>query len=86
MLQSFIMLPLQGIKVLDFTQAVGGPFGAMILGDMGAEVIKIEPLTGDHFRQAINGGLSLAVNCNKRSLAIDLRTPKAKEIIFKLNF
>ncbi|KFI38221.1 hypothetical protein HY02_05495 [Peptococcaceae bacterium SCADC1_2_3] len=78
------MQPLEGIKVLDFTQAAGGPFGGMILGDMGADVIKVEPPSGDHFRPMMGGAWSVVVNRNKRGLAIDLRTPEAKEIIFKL--
>jgi crotonobetainyl-CoA:carnitine CoA-transferase CaiB-like acyl-CoA transferase len=78
------MLPLEGIKVLDFTQAAAGPFGAMILGDMGAEVVKIEPLTGDHFRPVMKGAWAAVVNRNKRSLAIDLRQEESKEIIYKL--
>ncbi|HAG09613.1 MAG TPA: formyl-CoA transferase [Desulfotomaculum sp.] len=78
------MQPLEGIKVLDFTQAAGGPFGGMILGDMGAEVIKVEPPSGDHFRPTMGGAWSVVVNRNKRGLAIDLRTPEAKEVIFRL--
>jgi len=78
------MLPLEEIKVLDFTQAAGGPFGGMMLADMGADVIKIEPLTGEHFRPMMGGAWSVVVNRNKRGLAIDLRTPEAKDIIFKL--
>ena len=42
--------PLDGIKVIEFTQIIAGPFGGMLLSDMGAEVIKIEPLEGDPWR------------------------------------
>lgn len=79
-----MMLSLEGIKVVDFTQAAAGPFCGMLLGDMGAEVIKVEPLTGDHFRAMFKGFWAAAINRNKRSLAIDLRSPKGKEIAKKL--
>jgi len=78
------MLPLEGLRILDFTQAAGGPFGSMTLADMGADVIKVEPLTGDHFRPMMGGAWSVVVNRNKRGLAIDLRNPEAKEVIFRL--
>lgn len=79
-----MMLSLEGIKVVDFTQAAAGPFCGMLLGDMGAEVIKVEPLTGDHFRAMFKGFWAAAINRNKRSLAVDLRSPEGKEIARKL--
>lgn len=78
------MLSLDGIKVVDFTQAAAGPFCAMLLGDMGADVVKVEPLTGDHFRAMLKGFWAAAINRNKRSLAVDLRSPEGKEIARKL--
>lgn len=78
------MPPLDGIKVLDFTQAAGGPFGGQLLGDMGADVIKIEPLTGDHFRHMLGGAWTAAINRNKRGIAVDLKKPEGKEIILKM--
>jgi crotonobetainyl-CoA:carnitine CoA-transferase CaiB-like acyl-CoA transferase len=78
------MLSLEGIKVVDFTQAAAGPFGAMLLGDMGADVIKVEPLTGDHFRAMFKGIWASSVNRNKRGIAVDLRSPEGKEIAMKL--
>lgn len=78
------MLSLEGIKVVDFTQAAAGPFGAMLLGDMGADVIKVEPLTGDHFRAMFKGIWASSINRNKRSIAVDLRSPEGKEIARKL--
>ena len=51
-------LPLKGIKVADFTQVIAGPACSMLLADMGAEVIKIEPLTGDFWRKTVKDPLS----------------------------
>jgi crotonobetainyl-CoA:carnitine CoA-transferase CaiB-like acyl-CoA transferase len=71
--------PLSGIKVLDLTQALAGPFGSMILADLGAEVIKIEPPSGDLTRTTpphYIAGSSLyfiANNRNKRSVVLDLK-------------
>jgi crotonobetainyl-CoA:carnitine CoA-transferase CaiB-like acyl-CoA transferase len=77
------VLPLEGIRVIDFTAAGAGPCCTMLLGDFGAEVIKIEPPEGDHSRIwgtthfGNNGefsGLYLAVNRNKSSVVLDLKT------------
>ncbi len=82
--------PLKGIKVLDLTQAMAGPMATMLLGDLGAEIIKIEPPTGDQSRSwappSINGisAYFLSVNRNKRSLSLDLKEPKGLEILKKL--
>ena len=88
------MLPLEGIKVIDFTTWVFAPAGAAMLGDWGADVIKIEdPATGDPQRNILSvAGLEVPEvnfpweldNRNKRSMAIDLRTEKGKEILYKL--
>lgn len=85
---------LEGIKVLDFTHLLQGPFATQMLGDMGADVVKIERKgSGDSYRQWtflnswIGGSESpcfLAFNRNKRSLALDLKAPEAKEIIYQL--
>jgi formyl-CoA transferase len=80
-------LPLHGIRVLDLTRALAGPFCAMILGDLGADVIKVEDLpTGDLIRNSppFHEGEStyfLSVNRNKRSIAIDFRKPGALELL-----
>ncbi|MEJ1978677.1 MAG: CoA transferase [Acetobacteraceae bacterium] len=85
------MLPLDGLKVVDFSQGVAGPFGAMLMGDFGAEVIKIEPLGGDWSRTMgarvgdTESATYLAINRNKRSIAIDLKDSRclgvAKELV-----
>ncbi len=73
-------LPLEGIRILDLSQALAGPYCTMLLGDLGADVIKIEPPgTGDHARQwgppFVNGESSyfMSVNRNKRSVVLDLK-------------
>ncbi|WP_282160990.1 CaiB/BaiF CoA transferase family protein [Ulvibacterium marinum] len=85
---------LEGVKVLDFSQLLQGPFATQMMGDLGADVIKIERNgSGDIYRgmtffnQWIAGDESpcfMAWNRNKRSLAIDIKSPQGKEIIYKL--
>lgn len=83
--------PLAGIRVLDITRALSGPFCTMILGDLGADVIKVEvPGRGDegrHWGPPFAGGAGpnyLGFNRNKRSVEIDLRTPEGQELVRKL--
>src|SRR5579875_650488 len=82
--------PLQGLKVLDFTQAMAGPFATMLLGDLGCDVIKVEPLTGDQTRKwapPYQNGMSsyfLSANRNKRSIAVDLKKPAGIEVMKRL--
>ena len=83
-------MQLEGIRVLDLTRILSGPFASMFLADMGAEVIKVEdPAMGDPVRQqgaAVNGySLYFATfNRNKRSLTLDLRHPEAKAVLRQL--
>ncbi len=78
------MLPLDGVKVLDLSHAAAGPCCTVLLADMGAEVIKIEPLHGDFFRYAGGGSMFLNLNRNKRGMALNLRTEEGREIAMKL--
>jgi crotonobetainyl-CoA:carnitine CoA-transferase CaiB-like acyl-CoA transferase len=83
--------PLHGIRVIDVTTVLLGPYGTQILGDMGADVIKVEaPPTGDiarnmgTVRRPGMGGIYLNANRNKRSLALDLKQESAKEALRRL--
>jgi crotonobetainyl-CoA:carnitine CoA-transferase CaiB-like acyl-CoA transferase len=81
---------LKGIKVLDLTSVGFGPYACQILGDYGAEIIKIESPGGDitrgigPFRNNGMGHFFLNANRNKRSLVLDLKTAAAKKIFFRL--
>ena len=77
-------LPLKGITIADFTQVIAGPACSMLLADLGAEVIKIEPLTGDFWRKPVRGSAFANFNRNKRSLAINLKNPKGHEAVMKV--
>jgi len=86
-----ILQALDGIKVLDLSRTLAGPFSTMLLGDMGAEIIKVEqPHTGDETRRftppTLNGESCyyLSSNRNKRSITIDLKSERGQEIIYKL--
>ena len=81
--------PLHGVKVVEFTEIIAGPFAGMLLSDMGAEVIKVEPPWGDPWRivQAFSPTESrpfIAYNRGKRSLTLDLTTDAARDILRRL--
>ncbi|HTR86781.1 MAG TPA: CaiB/BaiF CoA-transferase family protein [Reyranella sp.] len=78
------MLPLSDTLVLDLTQVIAGPTAGQILGDMGADVIKVEPLQGEHFRPHFNGRWVPSMNRNKRGLALDLRTEGGRGVLMRL--
>lgn len=82
-------LPLEGVRVLDLTNVMAGPYCSMVLGDLGAEVVKLESLEGDstrNFEPRINGeSYCFAVlNRNKRSIAVDLKAPEGREVALRL--
>jgi crotonobetainyl-CoA:carnitine CoA-transferase CaiB-like acyl-CoA transferase len=82
-------LPLEGVRVLDLTNVMAGPYCSMVLGDLGAEVIKLESLDGDstrNFEPKINDeSYCFAVlNRNKKSIAVDMKAPAGKDIVLKL--
>ena len=79
-------LPLAGLRVLEFTHAVMGPTTGLLLADMGAEVIHIEPPSGDTTRslKGFGTGYFPFYSRNKKSLAVDFKAPEGREIIFKL--
>ncbi|ETW96977.1 MAG: hypothetical protein ETSY1_24475 [Candidatus Entotheonella factor] len=77
---------LHDITVMDLSQGLSGPFCSMLLGDLGARVIKVEPLQGDWARelepkQGDESAVFLALNRNKESLAVDVNTPEGREIV-----
>ncbi len=81
--------PLAGIRILEFTQIIAGPLGCMLLADLGADVIKVEPTAGEPWRlqQQFLPGESKpyqSLNRGKKSLALDLQHPEAQEIIHRL--
>jgi crotonobetainyl-CoA:carnitine CoA-transferase CaiB-like acyl-CoA transferase len=79
-------LPLEGIRAVEFCHVVMGPTCGLILADLGAEVIKVEPLDGDHTRKLVASGAGFfpTYNRNKKSIAVDLKSPSGREAILKL--
>ncbi len=81
--------PYKGIKVVDLSQGIAGPYCAMLLAQYGADVVKVEPFEGDWARilgttYGDHSAFSIAGNLGKRSIALDLKTPEGKEIVEKL--
>jgi crotonobetainyl-CoA:carnitine CoA-transferase CaiB-like acyl-CoA transferase len=79
-------LPLAGLKVVEFTHMVMGPAVGVILGDLGADVIKIEPIGGDNTRRLKGSGAGYfpMYNRNKRSICLDLKSPEGKKVALQL--
>ncbi|MDH1427786.1 CoA transferase [Comamonas aquatica] len=79
-------LPLQGIRVVEFSHMVMGPACGMVLADLGAEVIKVEPVDGDRTRHLLGAGAGFfpMFNRNKKSVAIDLRQPEGVQVAIRL--
>ena len=81
--------PLNGVRVLEFTEIIAGPFAGMMLSDMGADVIKVEPPWGEPWRFAqefapTESRRFISLNRGKRSLPLDLTRPEGLEIVYKL--
>src|SRR3984885_11159133 len=79
-------LPLAGIRVLEFCHTIMGPTAGLILADLGADVIKIEPAEGDATRRlpGFAAGFFPAFNRNKRSLALDLKSDQGRALLHRL--
>ncbi|MDP3251024.1 MAG: CaiB/BaiF CoA-transferase family protein, partial [Hydrogenophaga sp.] len=79
-------LPFEGLRVVEFTHMVMGPTCGMVLADLGAEVIKVEPPTGDNTRRLLGSGAGFypLFNRNKKSLVLDLQSPEGQEAVLKL--
>lgn len=79
-------LPFEGIRVVEFTHMVMGPTCGMVLADLGAEVIKVEPPMGDNTRRLLGSGAGFypLFNRNKKSLVLDLQSPEGQEAVLKL--
>lgn len=75
---------LKGLTVLDMSHALSGPFATMLLAELGAEIIKVEPPGGDHFRPSNGGATFAVVNRNKRSICIDLKREESKPVMDRL--
>jgi len=83
------MTALSGVTVLDLASMMAGPYGATLLGDLGADVIKLEPPNGDETRRigprtGTDSGVFVGVNRNKRSVAVDLRTRDGRAVLDRL--
>lgn len=86
--------PLQDVRILDLTHMLSGPYGAMILADMGAETIKIEPLNGEGTRRLLEadpvhsvdgmGAYFITLNRNKQSVCIDLKSDRGLQLFYDL--
>ena len=84
-----VSYPLEGVKVLDFTRVLAGPFATRILADLGADVIKVEPPEGDMTRKLGRkvGGISgyyTQQNVGKRSICVDLTKPAGQALVKRL--
>ena len=82
--------PLDGVRVVDFTTMIAGPYGTMILADQGADVVKVEaPLRSDHVRRAGYGQRHFSAafvnnNRNKRSISVDAKSPAGRQVVLDL--
>jgi crotonobetainyl-CoA:carnitine CoA-transferase CaiB-like acyl-CoA transferase len=77
---------LEGVRVVEFAHMVMGPSCGLVLADLGAEVIKVEPIEGDNTRRLEHAGAGFfpVFNRNKKSLAVDLKHPEGREVVLRL--
>jgi len=80
------VLPLEGVRVVEFAHMVMGPSCGLALADLGAEVVKVEPLEGDNTRrlEAAGAGFFAVFNRNKKSFAVDLKHPEGRRLVLRL--
>ena len=80
--------PLEGIRVVDLSQIYNGPYATFLMAMAGAEIIKIEPLGGEHLRRrGVVGGAALPfamLNGNKRDVTLNLKSPRGRELLIEL--
>ena len=82
-----VELPLTGVRVLDLGSYISGPCAAVLLAEMGADVVKVEPPAGDPFRKWESGGLNatfVAFNRGKRSVTLDLKADEGRRALVEL--
>jgi len=79
-------LPYEGLRVVEFTHMVMGPTCGLVLADLGAEVIKVEPIAGDNTRRLVGSGAGFfpLFNRNKKSVALNLQSPEGREAVLRL--
>ena len=82
--------PLQGLRIIDLSMMLAGPSGSMLMGDLGAEILKVEPLDGDETRESPpyfygeNSAYFWSINRNKKSIAINLKSPEGRQVLYDL--
>ena len=80
---------LDGVRILEFTEIIAAPFAGMLLSDMGADIIKVEPPDGEAWRiqaqfMPLESRAFISLNRGKRGLALDLKSPEGREVVYKL--
>ncbi|MGE5254432.1 MAG: CoA transferase, partial [Planctomycetaceae bacterium] len=83
--------PLKGVRIIDLSMMLAGPSGSMLMGDLGAEIIKVEPLDGDetrvgppYFYAENMSAYYWSINRNKKSIVINLKSPEGRQVFYDL--